>query len=64
MAKQNKEISVDELIKKETADRIAEMQSSDYKFPKRITWVDVAAIISAIFICLILIILCMVGVIA
>ncbi|MBI1694362.1 hypothetical protein HYQ58_1574 [Lactobacillus crispatus] len=64
MAKDNEEKSVDELIKQETAHRITEMQSSNYKFPKRINSADVTAIVGAIIVCLILIILCMTGVIA
>ena len=55
--------SIEELIYNETEHRLAIMEKSDYEFPKKITKVDVIAIIASIVICLLLIVLCMMGVI-
>lgn len=55
--------SIEELIYEETENRLSIMEKTDYEFPKRITKADVAAIVSGITICAVLILLCMVGVI-
>lgn len=63
MPNKNEGQGVDEIIQQETANRIEKMQSSDYKFPATITGVDVSIIVGSIIICILLIVLCMVGVI-
>lgn len=57
------EKSIEELIKEETENRIKIMSDKDYAFPERINQKDYIAIISLIVICLVLIVLCMMGVI-
>ena len=44
--------------------RLKEMGAPDYKFPKQFNKTDVIGIVALIFICLILIVLCMTGVIS
>jgi len=61
LSKENQ--SIEELIYNETKHRLAIMEKPDYEFPKSITKVDVIAIVAAIVICLLLIVLCMMGVI-
>jgi hypothetical protein len=55
--------SIEELIYNETKNRLAIMEKPDYEFPKRITKLDVIAIVAGIVICSLLIALCMTGVI-
>lgn len=56
--------SIEELIYEETDQRLKEMSSSSYIFPKKATRADYIGILASVFICLALIILCMTGVIA
>ena len=55
--------SIEELIYEETENRLSIMENPDYEFPKRITKVDITAIVGGIITCAVLILLCMVGVI-
>lgn len=57
------EKTIEQLITEETEQRLKEMASDSYEFPKKATGADYAGIIIAICISLILIILCMTGVI-
>jgi len=58
------EKSIEELIYEETEQRLKEMSSPSYQFPKKADKADYIGILGAVFTCLILIILCMTGVIA
>ncbi len=60
---ENKNQTIDELIQEETENRLAEMASPDYEFPKKITKNDVIAMIALAVGSLVLIGLCMIGVI-
>lgn len=51
--------SIEELIYKETKSRLKEMESKNYKFPDQADKGDAVKIISAIAVCIILIVLCM-----
>lgn len=55
--------SIEELIYKETKSRLKEMESKNYKFPNQAGKGDAVKIVSAISVCIILIVLCMAGVI-
>lgn len=55
--------TIEELINDETEKRLTIMERPDYKYPKKITKVDITVIVSGIFVCLSLIVLCMTGVI-
>ena len=55
--------SIEEMIYQETEKRLAIMQQPDYEFPARVGKGDVAAIVTAIVVCLTLIVCCMTGVI-
>ena len=57
------EKSIEELIYEETEERLKEMAAPDYQFPKQADIKDVIGICLSIGVCLLLIILCMVGVI-
>ena len=57
------EKSIEELIYEETDQRLKEMASPDYEFPKKADKNDAIGIIASIAVCLVLIILCMTGVI-
>lgn len=57
------EKSIEELIYEETDERLKEMASPDYRFPRKINKKDIIAIIASIAICLLLIVLCMTEVI-
>jgi hypothetical protein len=64
MEEQSKENqSIKELIYSETEHRLAIMEKPDYEYPKSIARGDVIVIVAGIVICLLLIILCMMGVI-
>lgn len=58
------EKTIEEVIYEETEKRIAEMQSPDYVFPKRLDHRDIAVILASMGISGLLLLLCMVGVIA
>ena len=58
------EKSIEELIYEETEQRLKEMGTASYQFPKKANKADYIGILAAIFVCLALIILCMAGVIA
>lgn len=55
--------SIEELIYKETESRLKEMGSKNYQFPNQADKSDAIKIVSAILICMILIVLCMMEVI-
>ncbi len=55
--------SIEQLIYQETEERLNEMQSDSYEFPKRITRADVAWMIAGAAVSAVLIVLCMLGVI-
>lgn len=55
--------SIEELIYKETESRLKEMSSKNYQFPKQADKSDAIKIVSAIVVCIILIVLCMMEVI-
>lgn len=57
------EKSIEEIIREETEQRLNEMSSPEYHFPKKADKKDVIGIIIASAVCLALIILCMTGVI-
>lgn len=57
------ETSIEELIYKETDQRLKEMKEPGYKFPPKADSKDTLGILCSIGICTLLIILCMVGVI-
>lgn len=57
------EKSIEELIYEETEERLKKMSASNYQFPNQADIKDVVAICLSIGVCLLLIILCMVGVI-
>ena len=57
------EKSIEELIYEETDQRLKEMASPDYKFPREADRWDVIGIVAAASVSLLLIILCMTGVI-
>ena len=57
------EKSIEELIYEETDQRLKEMSTPDYPWPKKADWRDAIAIIAGISISLLLIVLCMAGVI-
>ena len=61
LSKENQ--SIEELIYNETEHRLAIMEKPDYEFPQSITKADVITIVAGIVICLLLIVLCMMGVI-
>lgn len=58
-----KDGTLERLIMEETAKRLQEMSQPDYSFPKRITRLDVLAMVGLVAVSLFLIILCVVGVI-
>ena len=58
------EKTIEEVIYEETEKRIAEMQSPDYVFPKRLDHRDIVVILASMGISGLLLLLCMVGVIA
>lgn len=58
------EKSIQELITEETTERLKEMSSPEYVFPKKATLKDYIGILAAVLVCLALIILCMTEVIA
>lgn len=58
------EKSIEELIYEETEQRLKEMNSVSYQFPKKANKADYICILAAILACLALVILCMTGVIA
>ena len=60
---QEKEKTIEELIYEETDQRLQEMASPDYEFPKKADKKDWIGIIASCAVCLMLIVLCMVGVI-
>lgn len=55
--------SIEELIYEETDERLKQMSSPDYLFPKQLDKIDVIVIIALIIVSMLLIILCMTGVI-
>ena len=55
------EKSIEELIYEETDQRLKEMSTPDYPWPKKADWRDAIAIIAGISISLLLIVLCMAG---
>lgn len=55
--------TIEELIYEETDQRLQEMASPDYEFPKKADKKDWIGIIASCAVCLMLIVLCMVGVI-
>ena len=57
------EKSIEELIYEETEQRLKEMGSITYQFPKMANKADYIAILAAALACLALIVLCMTGVI-
>ena len=57
------EKSIEELIYEETDQRLKEMASPDYKFPRKADKWDAIGIIAAAGVSLLLIVLCMTGVI-
>ena len=57
------EKTIEELIYEETDERLKEMASPEYQFPPKADKKDAIAIVVTIAVCLILIILCMMGVI-
>ena len=59
-----KEKTIEELIYEETDQRLKEMGSPDYQFPKKADKADWIGIVASCAVCLLLIILCMTGVIA
>lgn len=59
----SEEKSIEQMIYDETEKRLAEMESPDYVFPKRIGKGDIVAIITSVAVSFMLIILCMAGVI-
>lgn len=63
MGKEEKELSLEELISSETEKRLNEMEQPDYEFPKKINKVDVIIMIAGIIVSAVLIALCMTGVI-
>ena len=58
------EKSIEELIREETEQRLKEISSPAYQFPKKANHVDYLGIVTAVAICIILIVLCMTGVIS
>ena len=58
------EKSIEELIYEETEQRLREMASPNYPWPKKADWKDAVAIGIGIGVSLLLIVLCMTGVIA
>lgn len=56
--------SIEKMIYDETERRLAIMESPEYEFPKRINRTDIIAISLLCIICLLLIVLCMMGVIS
>ena len=56
--------SIEELIYEETDQRLKEMASPNYQFPKKADKSDIVGIVAGIVISIVLIILCMTGVIA
>lgn len=58
------EKSIQELITEETTERLKEMSSPEYEFPKKATRKDYIGILVAVLVCLALIILCMTEVIS
>ncbi len=63
-ASSGEQVDIGEIIDRETAARLAQMQSPDYVWPERISRGDVIAIVAAILVCAVLIALCMWGVIS
>ena len=63
MSKEEKELSLEELISSETEKGLNEMEQPDYEFPKRINKVDVIVMIAGFMVSAVLIALCMTGVI-
>lgn len=63
MSKEEKEMSLEELIVSETSKRLDEMGKPDYDFPKRIGKTDVLIMILSAIVSAVLIALCMTGVI-
>ena len=57
------EKTIEELIYEETDQRLKEMETANYPFPKKADKNDAIAIVIGISFCLMLIILCMTGVI-
>ncbi len=57
------EKTIEELIYEETDQRLKEMASPDYEFPKKADKKDLIGIVVSCGVCLLLIILCMTGVI-
>lgn len=57
------EKSIEELIYEETDERLKKMASPGYVFPEKIDKKDVMGIVLTIGVCVVLIILCMMGVI-
>lgn len=57
------EKTIEEVINEETEKRLAEMQSPDYVFPKKMDSHDFIAILASMGICALLMALCMMGVI-
>lgn len=57
------ETSIEELIYKETDQRLKEMKEPEYIFPEKADIKDAIGILCSIGVCILLIILCMVGVI-
>lgn len=55
--------SIEQLIYQETEERLNEMQSDSYEFPKQITRVDVVCMIVGAAVSVVMIVLCMLGVI-
>ena len=58
------EKTIEELIYEETDQRLKEMASPNYQFPKKADKSDIVGIVAGIVISTVLIILCMTGVIA
>lgn len=57
------EKTIEELIYEETDKRLKEMETPEYKFPNTADKKDAVGIITAIVVCIVLILLCMIGVI-
>lgn len=57
------EKTIEEVIYEETEKRLAEMQSPDYEFPKKMNYRDLIAILASMGVCGLLLVLCMTGVI-
>ncbi len=56
--------SIEQLITEETTERLKEMGSKDYEFPKKATLLDAIGIVAMIAASGLLILLCMTGVIS